>query len=674
MKSGHTFRSRRATRCFPLVVFFLLSLLMLAGCGSSSGSPAPTTTVLIYIEGTNLESNGSQATANIKEMLAAASAPHLNVVLATGAAGKAVATDPVKSWRTVKRHLIKDGAIQELQDLGTINMGNTAVLTDFIRWGQTAFPADKYILVFWDHGGGPLWGYGGDIDTDTDTMQVMQLRQAVGDAVAATGRRFELIGFDACLMATAEIAANLAPFARYLVASEELEPGPGWNYTPFLNALAANPDADGLDAGRAIANGYAAKTDPETDTYTLSVIDLSRIDAVVAAIGEFSTLAADQFSLSGRAAWNQLAAIRNLADEFGANYVNNRFTNLTDLGHFAALIGEGSGVYRQSAARLQAAVAQAVRYNVRSDGHPAASGLAFYFPFHNFGSEQEWFGRYEMVSFSPTYRAFLKPFIAYPLDHPPGASFRISDPVADPVALRAVVTSPFGIGEQFITIAQGVSGNRYTMLGMDLASIEPLANDRFDLIYPRDTRWFTLDGHHMTVFFETREKGDRYALSVPALYRSSGTPVEQNRPVNLGVRYDTATNRGVIREAWEGIQPSGTASRIEVDLNNGDIITPIFITVDFSTTPETITYTTGTPFAMSDDKLIFSRSPIAPGAYNLFFRVSDLAGNLEISNPITLSVVPAADQAVMSIARQQGVMPKLPAGILQQGFWSRWNR
>jgi hypothetical protein len=581
MKCRQSFRSRFAAQWFILSVFTLLSLLALAGCSSSSGNNTPTTTVLIYIEGTNLESEYSRATANIREMLAASSAPHLNVVLATGAAGKAAATDPVKSWRTVKRHLIKDGAIQELQDLGTINMGVTAVLTDFIRWGQTTFPADKYILIFWDHGGGPLWGFGGDIETDTDTMQVMQIRQAVGDAVAVTGKGFELIGFDACLMATAEIAANLAPYARYLVASEELEPGAGWNYTPFLNALVANPAADGLAAGTAIANGYAAKTDPETDTYTLSVIDLSRVDAVVAAIEDFSALAADQFSRSGRAAWNQLAAVRNLADEFGANYVNRRYTNLTDLGHFAALVGEGSDVYRPSAARLQAAVAQAVRHNTKGEGHAAASGLSFYFPFHNFGSDQEWFSRYEAVSFSPTYRAFLKPFIAYPLDHPPGDSLQISDPVADPATLRATVISPFGLGEQFISIAQVGTGNTYTMLGMDLAAVEPLGNDRFALSYARDNRWFTLDGRHVTVFFETREKGNTYALSVPALYRPKGTPVDKNRPVNLGVRYDTATNSGIIRDAWEGIQPSGIASRKEVELNIGDIITPIFITVDF---------------------------------------------------------------------------------------------
>ncbi|MFZ4440430.1 MAG: clostripain-related cysteine peptidase [Syntrophales bacterium] len=670
--SRKTIRLRFTTQWFTLAIFIMLSAIL--SCSSSSDNHTPTTTILIYIEGTNLESEYSQATGNLKEMLAAVPASHLNVVLATGAAGKAVATDPVRSWRTVKRHLIKGGTIQELQDLGAVNMGNTAVLTDFIRWGQTTFPADKYILIFWDHGGGTLWGYGGDLDTDTDPMHVEDLGQAIRAAVATTGKRFDLIGFDACLMATAEIAANLAPYANYLVASEELEPGQGWNYTSFLNALAVNPHADGLAVGVAIANGYAAKTDPETDDYTLSVIDLSRIDVVVTAVQEFSSLAADQFARFGRVAWNQLATIRNLADEFGANYVNGMFKNMTDLAHFSSLLGERSEIYRQSAARMQEAVAQAVAYNVKGTGHASVGGLSFYFPFHKFDSEQSDFNRYEAVPFSPAYTAFLKPFIAYPLDNPPGALLQITDPVAEPAALHATATSPFGLAEQFITIAQVGSKDIYTMLGMDLATAEYLGEDRFDLSYARDNRWFTVDGHHVTVFFEHREQGgDTYALAVAALYRPKGTGIDKNQPVNLDVRYDYATNSGVIRTAWGGLQPFGMASRIQVDLNIGDIITPIFLTVDISTTPETITYSYGTPFELSDEKLIFKRSPIDTGTYLMLFQVRDLANNFEISNPFTFSVGSTGKQIAMNTEMQQAKKPKLPPSVLQQGFWNGWK-
>jgi hypothetical protein len=252
---------------------------------------------------------------------------------------------------------------------------------------------------------------------------------------------------------------------------------------------------------------------------------------------------------------------------------------------------------------------------------------------------------------------------------------QITDPVAGPAALHATAASPFGLAEKFVTIAQIGSKNIYTMLGMDLASAEDLGADRFDLSYGRDNRWFTMDGHHVTVFFEHREQGGgMYALSVAALHRPKGTGIDRNRPVNLDVRYDYATNSGVIRTAWDGLQPFGMASRVQVDLNIGDIITPIFLTVDVSTAPETITYSYGTPFALSDEELVFKRSPIAAGTYLMFFQVRDLANNFEISNPIKVSVAPADKQAAMSIRMQQEKMPKLPTGLLPQGFWSAWKQ
>lgn len=151
MNAGHTLRSRRATRWFAAALFLVLSLLALAGCGSSPHDPAPTATVPIYSGGTALETDTARAIANIREMLAAAPADPLNVVRETGAAGKSAATDPVKSWRTVKRHLTKDGAIQEQQELGTLTLGAAAVLTDFIRWGQATFPAGILRQGFWNN-------------------------------------------------------------------------------------------------------------------------------------------------------------------------------------------------------------------------------------------------------------------------------------------------------------------------------------------------------------------------------------------------------------------------------------------------------------------------------------------------------------------------------------------
>ncbi len=647
--------------------FVLLTLAACSGSNPSATTPQKTT-VLIYIEGTNLESGDGYATDNIKEMLAAKSAPHLTVVLATGAADKAVATDPVRSWRSVKRHLIKDGQITELQDLGGVDMGSTAVLTDFITWGQNSYPADKFHLVFWDHGGGALYGYGGDKPTGTSRLSISQISQAISDAIATTGKSFEMIGFDACLMATAEIAANLAPYARYLTAAEETEPGPGWNYTPYLNAIAANPAADGLTAGKAIADSFAAKAGAETDNYTLSVLDLSKLHLVMTALQKFSVLAASQMAIPGGTAWTALANARNATDEYAADYVNQRFYNLVDIGHYAVLLGAGDITWRQVAAEMRAAVSQAVSYNVAGARHSAATGLSLYFPFHDFKEALQSQPKYAAVPFVDQYRSMISSFVQNPLDHPPRATLQISAPTATGQTMQAIAASPYGLAEQYVVMAQPGAGEAYTMLGMDIASSSSSGNDQYSLSYTRDSLWYTLEGRHVMVFFENKDNSGLYNLEIPVLYRTKGSDISSDRPVNLGVRYNPANNSGTVRAAWEGMQTDGIASRQNVDVNPGDIMTPIFMTFDPANIANMVSYTYGAPYTLNSDTLLFNRTQTPPGGYNLFFMIRDLAGNEVASTPTAIAGVPAGKLA------QMAAPAKPPANVLLQGFWNNWTK
>ena len=50
-------------------------------------------------------------------------------------------------------------------------------------------------------------------------------------------QRLEFVGFDACLMGTVETAYAIKNNVDYLIASEEIEPGTGWNYKKLLNQL-----------------------------------------------------------------------------------------------------------------------------------------------------------------------------------------------------------------------------------------------------------------------------------------------------------------------------------------------------------------------------------------------------------------------------------------------------
>src|SRR4029079_6677509 len=114
--------------------------------------------------------------------------------------------------------------------------GNPASLSQFISWGITNYPADRTALFLWDHGGG--WdGFGLD-ETTRNHITAPALRTAIRQGLSdAQLGRLSLVAFDACLMATFEIAAMLRPYAEYLMASEETIPGHGLDYAKLAGAV-----------------------------------------------------------------------------------------------------------------------------------------------------------------------------------------------------------------------------------------------------------------------------------------------------------------------------------------------------------------------------------------------------------------------------------------------------
>lgn len=165
---------------------------------------------------------------------------------------------------------------------GTINWTNpniSGAANQRIAWGIENYPAKKYALLFWNHGASSVNGFGADELFNRDSLLLPEMDSALRDAYRETGARFELIGFDACLMASVETASVLKKYANYLVVSEPLESGPGWNYTPILQHLANQPYIDGAVLGKMMADSYEAQTNDQQyeEEITLSVVDLRKV-------------------------------------------------------------------------------------------------------------------------------------------------------------------------------------------------------------------------------------------------------------------------------------------------------------------------------------------------------------------------------------------------------------
>jgi len=243
-------------------------------------------TVMVYIIGSNLEREVRQrggsvtkgyASKDILEMLAGTHPPQtneVNVVISTGGAARA-------GWKTIKRALIRDGQHYVLEDLGAQNMANPQALSDFVIWATTEFPAQHYALILWNHGGGTQ-GFGQDNSSagSPEMMSFTQLHQAYQTIREQIGNPLDIVVYDACLMASIEVAEITATVANAMAASAELEPGHGIDYAHLLSHVGQSPPADGIDFGKVVKTGYIQHTKDEgtfgTSQITYSVFDLTQ--------------------------------------------------------------------------------------------------------------------------------------------------------------------------------------------------------------------------------------------------------------------------------------------------------------------------------------------------------------------------------------------------------------
>lgn len=255
--------------------------------------------------------------------------------------------------------------------IGERNSGDGQTLTDFIDWAARTNPADRYMLVIWDHGAGTL-GSAWDDSSNGDNLSLREMREAVE---ASTVDRFDIIGFDACLMAVVEQASEIAGIADVLVASEELEPGDGWAYDRWLDALRRDPDLSAEALAREMVRTYGEEYAGQSDI-TLSATRLSAMGTLETRLDTFVTRALAASS-------GDVTAMRTAADRAVALPSDQSF-DFADLGDFMAEVAAGvsDGALRNAANGVVTALNQAVF--ATSGTVSGATGLGIYLPF---GSE-----------------------------------------------------------------------------------------------------------------------------------------------------------------------------------------------------------------------------------------------------------------------------------------------
>ena len=365
------------------------------------GSGRDTVTIMVYMCGTDLESKYGMGTADLQEMMAATLSDKVNIIVYTG--GCKQWKNNIVSSSVNEIYKVESGGLRRLaQDKSAPAMTDPATLTGFIRYCTQNYPANRNMLIFWDHGGGSLSGYGYDEkNARAGSMTLSGINEALAKkALTDVGVVFDFIGFDACLMATLENALMLTDYADYLIASEETEPGVGWYYTNWLTELSKNTSMPTLEIGKNIVDDFVSVCNQKCrgqDT-TLSVVDLAELEATVPEA--FKDFAVDTSEMVQGSQYKKVSSARGNTREFAASSKIDQ----VDLVHLASNLGTAESK------ALSDALLSAVKYNKTSSTVSNAYGLSIYFPYQKTSKVKTAAATYDAIGLDDEYTRCIQQF------------------------------------------------------------------------------------------------------------------------------------------------------------------------------------------------------------------------------------------------------------------------
>ena len=624
-----------------LLALFLV--LAFGACGEDISTPEPnaeagTWAIYWYLCGSDLESNGGFATSDLMEMMEVALPENVRVVIQTGGA---------KTWQNnvvdadiLQRYVYDSEGLTLVDELPPASMGDAATLTDFLRYCKQNYPAEKTAVLFWNHGGGSVSGAAFDERYGYDSLTLDEMQTAFGRVWEADENNppLELVGFDTCLMATVDVAGTFAGTARYLVASEEVEPANGWDYTGWLGALAADPAMDGAALGEVICDAYYAGCQAvgTHSNATLSLTDLTRTGPLLEAYEAFGAEALAA-ACEDPGFFSRFARVAAQSENYGGNTREQGYTNMVDLGHMAR---QSTGLL-QTAGDVLNALEDCVLYRVSGPYRAESTGLSCYYSYN--GDLNDLYG-YTNVGAGQAFKYFYSYELTGQLDDN-GMEY-ISDlnyeelPQIQSLATMGWDGMPLQVDENGVShltlgpeadnILAGIGFSLYyfdeendimLLLGTD----NDMNADWENGVFSDNFRgvWGGIDGH--MVYMELCFEGEDYNLySVPVLLNGE--------PYNLQVAYDFTTEEWSILGARQGIGEAGMSDKELRLLQPGDTLTTIWYLSSYSGEDGLEAYAVEELTVTADTS--FAEMELPDGRYGMVFEMRDAMDNYAYSDSV----------------------------------------
>ena len=381
---------------------FCLALFIILLFGTAAAQDKHIT-LMIYMTGSDLEAEYSAATHDIQEMVKSRfDQQQVNLVIMTGGS-KEWWTPGVKSLSPTVYHLEKARMVKD-KELPMESMAGPGPLTALLQHAYENYPAKQYALIMWNHGCGPVDGLCIDTLHGNDALLSGEMEQALKNSPFNEQNKLSFIGFDACLMANAETACLVAPYAEYMIASQETEPGRGWDYS-FLSDI--HLDENGAQTGKRIIDAYydSAMASNPGNHITMSLTDLSKMPALQqAADALFADIAREMTPQN----FSRISAYRRESKGISRTAGDDSEWDLVDL---HALTRQYAALAPEAAKALEEALENAVLYN-RSNVQ-GLEGLSVYHPYYNKTAfEKMRRDIYQQFPLSLAYQQYLEAYTA----------------------------------------------------------------------------------------------------------------------------------------------------------------------------------------------------------------------------------------------------------------------
>ncbi len=381
-----------------------------------------TNSLYLFMAGdNNLDISGVE---DIDEMMKADLAPGINVV-AQFDRRKAMPWEDAATC-TTKRLKIENHQLLPQADIGETNTGDPVVLREFLTWCTDTFPAQRRIVVIWNHGGGikdtdiyknvasklkstlfvpASQRRSTPVPVSADEAETMQLRELdaalnlpqrvvctddssrdfldsleLKSAFAIPGGHYDILAFDACMMSMFEVVHQMRGSADIVIGSEEVEPANGWPYRPILDHLSAHATTTNDDLARAIVDLYAASYAGTPENVTQSAVRTAELDDTATCLDAFADALADALPTKKAILADILLSVQRFRD---GDYI--------DLKDFALLCSKNvahPGIVESAQSLLEHLDRAVIANAALGEKVKNAHGMSIYFPLKAAPSEE----------------------------------------------------------------------------------------------------------------------------------------------------------------------------------------------------------------------------------------------------------------------------------------------